>query len=104
MLEDTRQKVLDTSERITSLTDELNAGNSKIDEMKAEYNRIVSWSKIFDESDMEVKKMICGYIIKRVSVCKGYKIKIEFNINVEQFLNGIDSVNECDSHDLTKAQ
>ena len=90
MLEDTRQKVLDTSERITSLTDELNAGNSKIDEMKAEYNRIVSWSKIFDESDMEVKKMICGYIIKRVSVCKGYKIKIEFNINVEQFLNGID--------------
>ena len=50
MLEDTRQKVLDTSERITKLTAELNAGNSKIEEMKAEFNRIVSWSKIFDES------------------------------------------------------
>ena len=50
MLEDTRQKVLSTSERITTLTAELNDGNSKIEEMKAEFNRIVSWSKIFDES------------------------------------------------------
>ena len=56
MLEDTRQKVLSTSERITTLTAELNDGNSKIEEMKAEFNRIVSWSKIFDESPMEVKK------------------------------------------------
>lgn len=42
MLEDTRQKVLSTSERITTLTAELNDGNSKIEEMKAEFNRIVS--------------------------------------------------------------
>ena len=104
MLEDTRQKVLDTSERITKLTAELNDGNSKIEEMKAEFNRIVSWSKIFDESPMEVKKMICGYIIKKVSVCQDYKVKIEFNINVEQFLNGIDSVDDCEDYELPIAQ
>ena len=104
MLEDTRQKVLSTSERITTLTAELNDGNSKIEEMKAEFNRIVSWSKIFDESPMEVKKMICGYIIKKVSVFRDYRIKIEFNINVEQFLNGIDSIDECDTYELPMAQ
>ena len=104
MLEDTRQKVLDTSERITKLTAELNDGNSKIEEMKAEFNRIVSWSKIFDESPMEVKKMICGYIIKKVSVCQDYKVKIEFNINVEQFLNGIDSVDDCEDYELPISQ
>ena len=103
MLEDTRQKVLSTSERITTLTAELNDGNSKIEEMKAEFNRIVSWSKIFDESPMEVKKMICGYIIKKVSVFRDYRIKIEFNINVEQFLNGIDSIDECDTYELPMA-
>ena len=104
MLEDTRQKVLSTSERITTLTAELNDGNSKIEEMKAEFNRIVSWSKIFDESPMEVKKMICGYIIKKVSVFRDYRIKIEFNINVEQFLNGIDSIDECATYELPMAQ
>ena len=56
MLEDTRQKVLSTSERITTLTAELNDGNSKIEEMKAEFNRIVSWSKIFDESRWRSRK------------------------------------------------
>ena len=104
MLEDARQKVLSSSERITELTAELNDGNSKIEEMKAEYNQIVSWSKIFDDSPMEVKKMICGYIIKKVSVCKDYDIKIEFSINVEQFLNGIDGVSECDTSELSIAQ
>lgn len=93
-----------SSERITELTAELNDGNSKIEEMKAEFNQIVSWSKIFDDSPMEVKKMICGYIIKKVSVCKDYDIKIEFNINVEQFLNGIDGVSECDTSELSIAQ
>ena len=100
----TRQKVLSTSERITTLTAELNDGNSKIEEMKAEFNRIVSWSKIFDESPMEVKKMICGYIIKKVSVFRDYRVKIEFNINVEQFLNGIDSIDECATYELPMAQ
>lgn len=102
--EGTRQKVLSTSERITTLTAELNDGNSKIEEMKAEFNRIVSWSKIFDESPMEVKKMICGYIIKKVSVFRDYRVKIEFNINVEQFLNGIDSIDECATYELPMAQ
>ena len=48
--------------------------------------------------------MICGYIIKKVSVCQDYKVKIEFNINVEQFLNGIDSVDDCEDYELPIAQ
>ena len=104
MLENTRQKVLSTNERITPLHAERNDGNSKIEEMKAKFNRIVSWSKIFDESPMEVKKMICGYIIKKVSVFRDYKVKFEFNINVEQFLNGIDGIDECDTYELSMAQ
>ena len=92
------------ADNATGFAAELNDGNSKIEEMKAEFNRIVSWSKIFDESPMEVKEMICGYIIKKVSVFRDYRIKIEFNINVEQFLNGIDSIDECDTYELPMAQ
>lgn len=90
MLEETRQKVLDTSGQITALVLEVDKENAKISEMQTEFNKIVSWSKIFDESDIEVKKMICGYIIKRVTVYRNYQIEVEFNITVEQFLKGID--------------
>lgn len=33
--------------------------------------------------------MIVGYLIKRVDVYKGYKLHIEFNIDFEQFREGI---------------
>ena len=40
--------------------------------------------------------MICGYIIKRVTVYRDYQISVDLNINVEQFLNGIDSTAQED--------
>lgn len=73
-------------------------------QMEAEFNRIATWSEIFDSSDIATKKMICGYIIKRVTVYRDYQISVDFNINVEQFLNGIDStVQEDDIVTVAKA-
>ena len=96
VLSETRQRVLDTSHRITELTMELENESAKVAEMQAEFNRIATWSEIFDSSDIATKKMICGYIIKRVTVYRDYQISVEFNINVEQFLNGIDSTGQED--------
>ena len=89
-----RDKVIATSERLTALTTELERGNARVSEMKSELSRIRTWSEIFDDSDMEVKKMIANYIIKRVNVFKGYKLDIELNLNVQQFLNGLDSISD----------
>ncbi len=103
MLEETRQRVLDTSRRVTELTLELENENSKVTEMQAEFDRIASWSEIFDSSDIATQKMICGYIIKRVRVYRDYQLSVEFNINVEQFLNGIDSVEQTDCFEQAMA-
>ncbi len=94
MLEESRNKVLESSKRVTELTLQLEQKNGIIADMKDEYERIASWSEIFDQSDMAVKKMICSYIIEKVVVHRGYELEVKFNINVEQFLNGIDSVTE----------
>jgi len=75
---------------------ELENESAKVAEMQAEFNRIATWSEIFDSSDIATKKMICGYIIKRVTVYRDYQISVDFNINVEQFLNGIDSTGQED--------
>lgn len=91
VLSETRQRVLETSHRMTELTMELENESAKVAEMQAEFDRIATWSEIFDSSDIATKKMICGYIIKRVTVYRDYQISVDFNINVEQFLNGIDS-------------
>ena len=40
VLEETRQRVLDTSRRVTELTLELENENSKVTEMHAEFDRI----------------------------------------------------------------
>ena len=104
LLEETRQRVLDTSRRVTELTMELENETSKLEEFRSEFERIATWSEIFDSSDTATKKMICGYIIKRVTVCRDYRLAVDFTINVEQFLNGIDSVTQAEVNDLPMAQ
>ncbi len=96
MLEEIRQRVLDTSHKVTELTMELESENDRVSELQAEFEQIATWSEIFDSSDIATQKMICGYIIKRVNVCRDYKLEVEFNINMEQFLNGIDSLEQVD--------
>lgn len=94
LVNESRDKVLATSERLATLMAELERGDEKATEMKNELSRIRTWSEIFDESNMEVKKMITSYIIKRVNVFKDYKLDIELNLDIQQFLNGIDSITE----------
>ena len=83
---------------------ELENENSKMTELQAEFDRIATWSEIFDSSDTATQKMICGYIIKRVRVYRDYQLSVEFNNNIEQFLNGIDSVEQTDSFQQVLAQ
>ena len=92
MADELREKLMATSRRITELNEELADGNARMEDLRAEYQHIVSWSEIFDKSDRATQKMICAYIIKRVTVRRDYQLDIEFNINVQQFLHGIDSL------------
>ncbi|WP_324293153.1 hypothetical protein [Lacrimispora defluvii] len=94
LVNERRDKVLATSQQLTELNAELEHSNEKAEEMKNELSRIRTWSEIFDDSDMEVKKMVANYIIKRVYVFEGYKLNIELNLNIQQFLDGIDSATE----------
>ncbi|NCC68187.1 MAG: recombinase family protein [Clostridia bacterium] len=94
LVDESRDKVLVTSERLSTLMAELDHGNEKETEMKAELDRIRSWAEIFDSSEMDVKKMIANYIIKRVNVYEGYELDIVLNMNVQQYLTGLDQIVE----------
>ena len=100
MAEEARQKMMASSEKVSTLTKEMNQSNSRTDEMRKDYHNILKWSEMFDSSDMAVKKMIAGYLIKKISVYSGYRLHIEFNINFAQFELGLEIPNEYQAEDL----
>ena len=56
--------------------------------------------EMFDGSDMDVKKMIAGYIIKRVDVYSDYRLHIEFNMSFAQFELGLETEVEYAAQDI----
>lgn len=90
LVESAKKEMLVSSERLNALTAEMEADEKRVSKIKSDYKSLIRWSEIFDNSDMATKKMIAGYIIHRVYVYSGYRLHIEFNMNIEQFLGGLD--------------
>jgi hypothetical protein len=49
------------------------------------YGRFLGWANEFDNATLEQKKMIVGFLIKKVSIGRGYSVHIEFNMDYQQF-------------------
>lgn len=92
LVNNARTRMLDANAQLTELNEEVEKSNQRIEAIKADYRRIMEWSEMFDGSDMNVKKMIAGYIIKRVDVYSDYRLHIEFNMSFAQFELGLDSL------------
>ena len=67
-------------------------GKTVLASLNAQYDDIISWAKMYDTASMEAKKMIVNCLIKRVDVYRDYKLRIDFNIDFEQFCGGLDIV------------
>lgn len=85
-----QEKSNDTEKVIATLQNELEDSKRMLTEIKNQYNKALNWSEVFDDADIEAKKMIASYLIKKVSVRRDYNIDIEFNIDFEQFSIGMD--------------
>lgn len=58
--------------------------------MNSEYEKMISLADLFETADHSAKKMVINKLIRRVEVSRGYRLKISFNISVEQFCRGLD--------------
>ena len=98
LVNDAKEKMVQASDHLSQLSADAENQQSRMEQIQAEYQRLLEWSDIFDDSDIAVKKMVVGYLIKRVEVGAGYRLHIEMNINFEQFNIGLDEltgVEEC---------
>ena len=76
LCEDAKKQVNDTENLLRELSDN--------------FDELISWAEIYEDANFERKKMIANLLIKRIEVCSGYKVNIDFNFDFEQFIVGID--------------
>ena len=55
-----------------------------------EHQQILTWAELFDSAAIGEKKVIASYLIKAVTLSRGYGIQVDFNISEAQFLNGLE--------------
>lgn len=94
MADEAKEKMMAASEKVSALRGEADQNSSRTEEIRRDYQHIMKWSELFDSSDIATKKMVAGYLIKRIDVYTDYRLHIEFNINFAQFELGIDIPNE----------
>ncbi len=86
----TQQKIDDLTDQIHKLQEQISEANTLADELLKQHQRILSWADLYDDAAPEEKRMIASYVIKAVTLSKGYNIQVEFNISETQYLNGLE--------------
>ena len=84
-----REKMIDANEYYLSVSREIEDAKNNARASAENLSKLLGWAEMFDECDMETKKMIVAMLIKRVDVFPGYKMKVEFNFDLEQFELGL---------------
>lgn len=79
------EKVLE-QEKLKSEIDNKQDAMTKLD---YHYNIFLNWADEFQNASLEERKMIACQLIRKVKVSKGYNVNIEFDMNYQQFCEGL---------------
>lgn len=90
MVSEAEAKAAALQKQLTTAQTAYNEGQAVLNALNAQYDDIISWADMYDQANLEAKKMIVNCLIKRVEVCRDYKLHIDFNIDLEQFSLGMD--------------
>ena len=55
------------------------------DQIKKEYEKLITWANLYDNCTFEAKKMLIAQFVKAIYVRRDYEISIEFNVSFEEF-------------------
>lgn len=90
LIQEAEAKCSELQKQLEEAQEVYDNGQAVMEKLGAQYDEIITWSEMYETASIEAKRMIVGYLIKRVDVYKSYKLHIEFNIDFEQFREGID--------------
>ena len=90
LISDCETKCLEVQHSMETTQAAYDEGQAMLDTLNAQYDDIISWADMYDSASMESKKMIVSCLIRRVEVYRDYRLHIDFNIDFEQFIAGLD--------------
>ena len=67
-------------------------GKIVMESRNSQYDTVIGWSELYEEANIETKKIIASCLIKRIDVYRGYRLHIDFNIDFAQFKLGLDCI------------
>ena len=80
----------DLTGQISVLQEQAAASAELANEIRQQHQKLLSWSEMFDSASPQEKKAIASYMIKAVTLTRGYGIQVEFNISEAQYLGGME--------------
>lgn len=88
-IKSTQSKIDEQSSEKEKLKKDLDNKKEAIGKLEYYYNQFLDWADEFENSTLEQQKMIACQLIKCVKVSKGYNVNIEFDMNYQQFCQGL---------------
>ena len=71
------------------LKNELENKKESMGKLDYYYSQVLNLADEFEKSELEERKMIACQLIRNVKVSRGYNIKVEFDMDYQQFCEGL---------------
>lgn len=85
----TQSKLSEQESEQEKLKSELDNKKEAMGKLDYYYNQFLGWANEFENASLEQRKMIACGLIKKIKVSKGYNVNIEFDMNYQQFCEGL---------------
>ena len=86
LVDEAQVRCNDAQKAYDDAQEELERGQLVLENLSRQYDELVSWAELYDKAGIEAKKMIVACLIKRVEVGRDYKLNVEMNFHISQFL------------------
>lgn len=84
LYEDAKARTAEAEQAVNSLEAKIQDGEKLRDNLSLQFDTMRTWADMYDECDLETKKMILSRIMKTVRVKREYEIEIDLTIDCEQ--------------------
>lgn len=74
---------------IDSTQENMAKSSNMLERIRNEHRQIISWADVFQDTSIEVQKMITSSMIKAVRISRDYEIDVEYNFDEGQYSMGL---------------
>ncbi len=87
MIAQAEPKCLELKDRMDAAAASYEEGQSILMDLERQYDQILNWADLYEDATIEAKKMIICALISRIEVKRDYQVKMDFKIDMNEFLN-----------------